>query len=144
MEKREGQGLRAQRSVVKAHHRRRFPPRLRTKSCDIMSARALAEPPLRKLENQSSPSLFLKCLQSDEGENKKLVEERQAVYARIKDIKRIPELDYTPSRRYTEAPMEEVLFPLIEASKCILVPGAYFGDEGKAKNLESPVYGYFI
>jgi hypothetical protein len=130
-------GLRAQRSVVKAHRRRRFPPRSRTKSCDIMSARALVDPPLRKLENQSSPTLFLKCLQSDEGENKKLVEERQAVYARIKDIKRIPELDYTPSRRYTEAPMEEVLFPLIEASKCILVPGAYFGDEGKAKNLKS-------
>jgi len=100
-----------------------------------MSARALASPPRRK--GPSEPALFLKCLQSDEAENTKLIEERQAVYAQIKDVARIPELDYAPSRRYTEAPIEEVLFPLIDASKCILVPGAYFGDEGKGKTVDA-------
>ena len=31
----------------------------------------------------------------------------------------------------------EVLHPLIERSSCILVPGAYFGDEGKGKTVDA-------
>jgi hypothetical protein len=44
-------------------------------------------------------------------------------------VARIPELDYTPTARWAERAKEDVLFPLIEASNCIAVPGAYFGDE---------------
>jgi adenylosuccinate synthase len=32
---------------------------------------------------------------------------------------------------------EQVLWPMIEKSACILVPGAYFGDEGKGKTVDA-------
>jgi adenylosuccinate synthase len=34
-------------------------------------------------------------------------------------------------------PLVQVLYPLIEASRCITVPGAYFGDEGKGKTVDA-------
>ena len=48
-----------------------------------------------------------------------------------------PELDYTPTARYAEATKETVLHPLIDQANCILVPGAYFGDEGKGKTVDA-------
>jgi len=76
-------------------------------------------------------------LQSHVGYNQKLVAEREATYAMMEHIPRIEELDYTPSGKYCEASEEEVLWPLIDASNCLLVPGAYFGDEGKGKTVDA-------
>ena len=76
-------------------------------------------------------------LQSHVGYNQKLVAEREAIYATMQHIPRIEELDYTPSGKYREASEEEVLWPLIDASNCLLVPGAYFGDEGKGKTVDA-------
>ena len=76
-------------------------------------------------------------LHADTGYNKELVAERQAAYKLIQGLPRLPELDYAPTRRYVEASEAEVLHPLIEASSCILVPGAYFGDEGKGKTVDA-------
>ena len=39
--------------------------------------------------------------------------------------------------RYRESTKQEVLDPLISASSCLLVPGAYFGDEGKGKTVDA-------
>lgn len=42
---------------------------------------------------------------------------------------------YTPTRTYVEASKEEILYPMIEENSVLLVPGAYFGDEGKGKTV---------
>lgn len=76
-------------------------------------------------------------LQSHVGYNATLVKERAAVYQASKDLPRLPELDYQPSGVYVEAAETEVLWPLIEDSECILVPGAFFGDEGKGKTVDA-------
>ena len=76
-------------------------------------------------------------LQSHVGYNKKLIVERREAYDAIKHLARIPELDYVPSGSYVEATEEQVLWPMIEKSACILVPGAYFGDEGKGKTVDA-------
>ena len=76
-------------------------------------------------------------LQSHVGYNKRLVVERRQAYDAIKHLARIPELDYVPSGSYVEATEEQVLWPMIEKSACILVPGAYFGDEGKGKTVDA-------
>lgn len=76
-------------------------------------------------------------LQSHVGYNKRLVVERREAYDAIKHLARIPELDYVPSGSYVEATEEQVLWPMIEKSACILVPGAYFGDEGKGKTVDA-------
>ena len=67
----------------------------------------------------------------------KLVEERKKMYEIIKDIPRLEELDYKPTGVYHEAGEEDVLWPLIDKSSCLLVPGAYFGDEGKGKTVDA-------
>eukprot|EP01045_Picozoa_sp_COSAG04_P045285 COSAG04_NODE_15794_length_520_cov_0.814727_1_plen_140_part_01 len=74
-------------------------------------------------------------LQAADGINVQLVKDRKTVFGRISQVPRIPELDYKPKARYAESSKEDVLHPLIEASNCILVPGAYFGDEGKGKTV---------
>ncbi len=76
-------------------------------------------------------------LQSDSGINVQLVEDRAAVFERLQQQPRIPELDYVPTRKYVESTKEDVLHPLIESSNVILVPGAYFGDEGKGKTVDA-------
>mmetsp|Transcript_59517 Transcript_59517/g.136515 ORF Transcript_59517/g.136515 Transcript_59517/m.136515 type:complete len:715 (-) Transcript_59517:582-2726(-) len=76
-------------------------------------------------------------LLSHVGYNVELIDARAAAYDVIKDMPPMPELDYIPSRRYAEASAEEVLYPLIEKSACLLVPGAYFGDEGKGKTVDA-------
>jgi len=77
-----------------------------------------------------------KCFATS-GYNVQLVAERKATYEQIRKMPRIPELDYKPSARYVEASIEEVLHPLIDDAGVILVPGAYFGDEGKGKTVDA-------
>ena len=60
-----------------------------------------------------------------------------AFFKRLRQQPRIPELDYVPTRKYVESTKEDVLHPLIESSNVILVPGAYFGDEGKGKTVDA-------
>ena len=69
--------------------------------------------------------------------NRQLVQDRAQIYEAIKGMPRIPELDYQPTARYRESTKEEVLHPLVEKAQCILVPGAYFGDEGKGKTVDA-------
>jgi hypothetical protein len=83
-----------------------------------------------------SPKHAEKC-QSHVGYNKKLIIERQVAWEAVKGLERIPELDYVPSGTYVEATEEAVLWPMIENSSCIVVPGAYFGDEGKGKTVDA-------
>jgi adenylosuccinate synthase len=71
------------------------------------------------------------------GYNVQLVADRHAIYEKVQKIARIPELDYMPTARYAEASIEEVLHPLIDSAGVILVPGAYFGDEGKGKTVDA-------
>ena len=71
------------------------------------------------------------------GFNRTLLKQRATAYAIVKNLERIEELDYHPTARYLEASKEAVLHPLIDASKCILVPGAFFGDEGKGKTVDA-------
>ena len=56
------------------------------------------------------------------GFNRTLLKQRATAYAIVKNLERIEELDYHPTARYLEASKEAVLHPLIDASKCILVP----------------------
>ncbi|EOD23218.1 Adenylosuccinate synthase [Emiliania huxleyi CCMP1516] len=71
------------------------------------------------------------------GYNKQLAEERRQIYALLENLPRLPELDYVPTAKYEEAPIEEVLHPLIAEASVILVAGAYFGDEGKGKTVDA-------
>lgn len=113
-------------------------------SCAIEPARPSVAPrqtystkrPLAASPSEDKPS-GVKKLRVDAGYNVELVMERRAAFELIKDLPRLPELDYVPTRKYVEASMAEVLHPLIERSSCILVPGAYFGDEGKGKTVDA-------
>ena len=71
------------------------------------------------------------------GYNKQLLAERRAMYDLCSSLPKIPELDYVPTAKYNEASIEEVLHPLIDDAGVILVPGAYFGDEGKGKTVDA-------
>jgi adenylosuccinate synthase len=77
-----------------------------------------------------------KLLASTEA-NQKLIANRHAVWEGIKDIERIPELDYKPTGRYVESSKEKVLHPLIENNQVLIVAGAFFGDEGKGKTVDA-------
>jgi len=78
-----------------------------------------------------------KKLLSTVGYNVKLVSERAAIYDIMRETPRLDELDYAPSEAYVEASEAAVLWPLIEEHNCLLVPGAYFGDEGKGKTVDA-------
>ena len=58
------------------------------------------------------------------GYNKQLADERRQIYALLENLPRLPELDYVPTAKYEEAPIEEVLHPLIAEASVILVAGA--------------------
>jgi len=93
------------------------------------------EPPLTPVA--SGPKASVEKLTHKNGYNAKLIEERKKVYEAIKDLPRLPELDYVPTAKYVEMSKEDVLHPLIETASVILVPGAYFGDEGKGKTVDA-------
>eukprot|EP01059_Diplonema_ambulator_P030689 TRINITY_DN5350_c0_g1_i1.p1 TRINITY_DN5350_c0_g1~~TRINITY_DN5350_c0_g1_i1.p1 ORF type:complete len:638 (+),score=294.17 TRINITY_DN5350_c0_g1_i1:67-1914(+) len=70
-------------------------------------------------------------------QSRKLYESRLKAYEEMKNVAKIPELNYTPTARYTEASKEEVLYPIIEKSDVLMVAGAFFGDEGKGKTVDA-------
>jgi adenylosuccinate synthase len=78
-----------------------------------------------------------KRLEADWGCNLELVADRQAIYKQIKDLERIPELNYIPSAKYVESSVEAVLHPLVKRANCMMVAGAFFGDEGKGKTVDA-------
>jgi len=69
--------------------------------------------------------------------NQKVIEQRKSVYAKIKDVPRIPELDYKPTGTYAEADIKDVLYPIIAQNDAVMVAGAFFGDEGKGKTVDA-------
>eukprot|EP01050_Picozoa_sp_SAG11_P017056 SAG11_NODE_2408_length_3396_cov_2.260843_1_plen_222_part_00 len=71
------------------------------------------------------------------GKNKDLVAQREAVFKQLQNLAPLAELDYTPTASYRESTKEEILHPLIAENNCLLVPGAYFGDEGKGKTVDA-------
>ena len=51
---------------------------------------------------------------------------------------RIPELDLPQSiPHYTEASVEDSIYPIVDAHQVIMVAGAFFGDEGKGKTVDA-------
>eukprot|EP00747_Dinoflagellata_sp_TGD_P162645 gnl/TRDRNA2_/TRDRNA2_180471_c0_seq1.p1 gnl/TRDRNA2_/TRDRNA2_180471_c0~~gnl/TRDRNA2_/TRDRNA2_180471_c0_seq1.p1 ORF type:complete len:674 (-),score=95.62 gnl/TRDRNA2_/TRDRNA2_180471_c0_seq1:367-2325(-) len=73
----------------------------------------------------------------DDDEHSKLVQRRAQIYEGLKDIERIPELDYVPSGSFVESTAEDILHPLIDAHDAIIVAGGFFGDEGKGKTVDA-------
>lgn len=76
-------------------------------------------------------------LRVDAGINVELFKQRKAVYEKLKELPRIAELDYKPTRKYTEAAKGVVLEPLIRRSNVLMVAGGFFGDEGKGKTVDA-------
>ncbi len=69
--------------------------------------------------------------------NQELYQRRLDAFEALKNIDTIPELSYNPTRKYYESTKASVLDPLINDANCVLVPGAYFGDEGKGKTVDA-------
>eukprot|EP01060_Flectonema_neradi_P001665 TRINITY_DN10_c4_g1_i1.p1 TRINITY_DN10_c4_g1~~TRINITY_DN10_c4_g1_i1.p1 ORF type:complete len:662 (+),score=116.93 TRINITY_DN10_c4_g1_i1:120-1988(+) len=67
----------------------------------------------------------------------KLYDNRIKVYNGIKNLSRISSLDEVITGSYTEASVQEALFPIIEKSDVLMVAGAFFGDEGKGKTVDA-------
>jgi len=60
--------------------------------------------------------------------------EKEAAFARVKHLPRIPELDWKiPPKRYVCVSVEEALLGEIRGAQIIAACGAYFGDESKGK-----------
>ena len=102
------------------------------------------EPEDEEGDEQEAPELIRESkvqgaqkMNVDQGFNQKLVADRRMAFELVRDLARIPELDYLPTARYFEASEQEVLYPLIEDSELIVVPGAFFGDEGKGKTVDA-------
>ncbi|CUG93314.1 adenylosuccinate synthetase, putative [Bodo saltans] len=65
-------------------------------------------------------------------------EKQRIMYETLKDLERIPELDQpTTVKTYEEAPLQDVLYPLVDKHQVIMVAGAFFGDEGKGKSVDA-------
>jgi len=65
------------------------------------------------------------------------LERETHIFDGIKDIPLIPELDMVPDVDYLVDSMENILYPIIEENKVIVVSGAFFGDEGKGKLVDA-------
>ncbi len=61
----------------------------------------------------------------------------EKIFEGLRDIPRIPELDFVPADRYTVSGEEEVLHRIIADNDVIVVAGAFFGDEGKGKTIDA-------
>ena len=57
------------------------------------------------------------------------------IYPHIKGTPRIPEMDFGGNLEFIVSTKEDVLYPLIWENDVIVVAGAFFGDEGKGKNV---------
>lgn len=63
---------------------------------------------------------------------------QRTMFETMKNIDRIPELDEPKEKkRFKEASLEEVLYPLVDKHQVIMVAGAFFGDEGKGKTVDA-------
>jgi len=65
-------------------------------------------------------------------------DKQRATFKALAGLPRIPELDL-PQKipAYKEVPMEEVLYPIVEAHDVLIVAGSFFGDEGKGKTVDA-------
>ena len=113
------------------------------RSCTVVAAGGLVTSGAARTDAEparvvsTSPAGDCKKLQINVGINRTVFEAREKAHALLKDMPPIPELAYKPTARYAESTKEAVLHPLIEASEAILVPGAFFGDEGKGKTVDA-------
>lgn len=65
-------------------------------------------------------------------------DKQRAMFAELSKIARIAELSQpTAIPTYKEVPLEEALYPLVEANDVLCVAGAFFGDEGKGKTVDA-------
>lgn len=64
---------------------------------------------------------------------KKVVDLTKEASSFLRELPRIPELDFTSQAKYEAASKKEILNPFLEDSDVIIVAGSYFGDEGKGK-----------
>jgi len=63
---------------------------------------------------------------------------QRATFEQFKNLERIPELDEPKNpKRYEEAALEDVLYPIVDKHQVIMVAGAFFGDEGKGKTVDA-------
>ncbi|MCK4589493.1 MAG: adenylosuccinate synthetase [Nanoarchaeota archaeon] len=62
------------------------------------------------------------------------------IFEGLKNLPRIPELDFEPTVRFIVGTEKEILYPLIEENDAIGVGGAVFGDEGKGKTVDAIAY----
>lgn len=63
---------------------------------------------------------------------------QRTVFNTFKDYPRMPELDEPKAvKKYEEADLAEVLYPLVDKYDVIMVAGAFFGDEGKGKTVDA-------
>lgn len=63
---------------------------------------------------------------------------QRQLFEALQSVPRLPELDEPQqAKRYQEAPLEEVLYPLLDEHQIIIVAGAFFGDEGKGKTIDA-------
>ena len=63
---------------------------------------------------------------------------QRALFENFKNFPRIAELDQPAgSKQYREAPLEEVLYPIVDQFDVVMVAGAFFGDEGKGKTVDA-------
>jgi len=102
---------------------------------------SLKEPQARTASKESSPNPASASgsskLQACSAANALLIKERQVIFEKVRDIQKLPELDYKPSGKYVESTKESVLHPLIKRANCLIVAGGFFGDEGKGKTVDA-------
>lgn len=85
---------------------------------------------------EAKAPVAVKALLADSWPSTEYIAQKQAVYAKLKDLAPIPELDYKPSAKYVESTSKSVLDPLIRRANCLMVAGGFFGDEGKGKTVD--------
>jgi len=61
------------------------------------------------------------------------LEEKLGEYRDLRNIRRIDELDIEPFQKFIFTTEQDVLWPIVDEANIIVVPGAFYGDEGKGK-----------
>lgn len=103
---------------------------------DPCNSPGLSPAPPRRQVSVHSPRGKQK-LQAGHKPNESLINERKMRYDSIKDLERIPELDYKPTAKFFESTDKNVLHPLIKRADVLCVAGGFFGDEGKGKTVDA-------
>eukprot|EP00617_Octactis_speculum_P025945 CAMPEP_0185744506 /NCGR_PEP_ID=MMETSP1174-20130828/2644_1 /TAXON_ID=35687 /ORGANISM="Dictyocha speculum, Strain CCMP1381" /LENGTH=658 /DNA_ID=CAMNT_0028417963 /DNA_START=14 /DNA_END=1990 /DNA_ORIENTATION=+ len=123
-----------------AYHARSDDVKYSSSSNVARHALAKTTTPKPYLQSEEPPKILATSIQSlkyNEPANTALLTHRLACFNRVKGTPRLPELDYVPTAKYCESSKEEILYTLIDKNQCIMVPGAYFGDEGKGKTVDA-------